>query len=59
MVPDLLAKLTADQDFILEHKMEKITMMANLLGLLQERIKIHPRKLPVKPFIIGKTVEIL
>lgn len=38
-VPDLIVKIADEKDFIIESKMETITTITNLIGLLQDRIK--------------------
>jgi hypothetical protein len=38
-VPDLIVKISDEKDFIIESKMETITTITNLIGLLQDRIK--------------------
>lgn len=53
----MVAKLAEDQDFIVEGKAEKLTVISSLLSLVQERLKVLPKKLPVKQFIIGKSIS--
>lgn len=57
LIPEMVAKLAEDQDFIVEGKAEKLTVISSLLSLVQERLKVLPKKLPIKQFIIGKSIS--
>lgn len=57
VIPDITAQITADKDFVVEPSLELITTISNYQVILQEKIKEYPKKLPVKPDILGKTTD--
>ena len=54
-MPQLAKKLADDHDFLIEKKTETLTEINTLYNLINDRIKVCEKKVPIKPYIIGKT----
>jgi len=57
LVTEIAHRLLEDQDFIMDKKLSKLNMVINLSQILEEKLKIHPKNLPVKKYVIGKNKD--
>ena len=57
-LPGISSKIAEEQDFIIDNKSEKMAEINRLYDTIQERIIVSEKKLPVRPFIIGKTTAV-